>query len=120
MKSIFYIQSLKKYATFKGRASRTEFWTFTLVNNFIYFGLLYYEATYRGLTLVEYFESETPLIAEWLWLIVIVPTFAISYRRVHDVNHKGWHSLVPFYNLYLFLQKGTIGRNLYGEDTKLK
>jgi hypothetical protein len=36
----WYLDALKKYATFSGRASRQEFWMFVLFNFIISFGLL--------------------------------------------------------------------------------
>ena len=37
-----------------------------------------------------------------------------AIKRVHDVNKSGWYLLLPFYNLFLILIKGTDGDNDYG------
>lgn len=49
---------------------------------------------------------------------VLLPSLAVSVRRLHDVNKSGWFYLVPFYNLYLLCIDGTRGENAYGEDPK--
>jgi predicted RNA-binding Zn-ribbon protein involved in translation (DUF1610 family) len=39
-----------------------------------------------------------------------------SAKRLHDVNKSGWFSIVPFYNIVLWLTKGTKGQNDFGLD----
>ncbi len=107
----YFTSALKKYATFKGRASRKEFWMyilficiFSICNAMIGF-------------LVG--ANEAQIITMFI-IITFVPTFAISIRRLHDINRSGiWMILnfIPFAGLYmlcLFAQKGTDGDNRYG------
>lgn len=116
MNRLYYVETLKKYATFKGRASRSEYWIFTLINFGIFLALVFNYLYVQHHTLAEYFDTEALLLDDIFSLIILIPTFAVGYRRVHDVNHKGWHSLIPLYSLYLFFQKGTPGPNLYGAE----
>jgi uncharacterized membrane protein YhaH (DUF805 family) len=51
-------------------------------------------------------------------LAVIVPIFAVSVRRMHDVSKSGWFCLIPIYNLILCFTAGTEGTNQYGPDPK--
>ncbi|RYE89849.1 MAG: DUF805 domain-containing protein [Cytophagaceae bacterium] len=51
-------------------------------------------------------------------LAVLLPSLAVSVRRMHDVNKSGWFILIPFYNFILFCTEGTDGPNEYGPDPK--
>ena len=86
-----FTQSIKKsltknYASFSGRASRTEFWYFII---FIIVGYL----IGVGLILVSY---------KLFWLLsifmiaIIIPTLAVTARRLHDINKTGWLQLLPW------------------------
>lgn len=72
------LQSLKKYADFAGRASRSEFWTF-----FVFVLLANAIARMMG-----------PLGAI-ISLALLVPQIAVATRRLHDVNRSGRELLVP-------------------------
>lgn len=74
---------LADYATFDGRASRTEYWWFVL------FVLL---AGSAG-TLVH------EVLGALVLLLTLVPLVAVGTRRLHDTGRSGWWqllSLVPF------------------------
>lgn len=96
------------YANFNGRARRKEYWFFMLfyyVLYFLFFGLAY---------IASFFAIFNVIMAFGL----LVPSIAVSIRRMHDSGKSGWFMLVPFYNLYLALKAGDIGTNQYGEDPK--
>ena len=98
----------QKYAVFGGRARRAEFWQFYLLR------ILWQVVIYAGL-------SKAPQVAfvmSLLGLVFIIPGLAVGWRRMHDVDHPGWHMLIPLYNLYLAVQPGTSGDNQYGRDPK--
>jgi len=88
----------KKYATFTGRASRSEYWWWVLVNAIIS-GVLYGIA--YGLGGFGAVSAETGAMTigpgGWLgitlysvWgLAVIIPTLALIWRRLHDTNRSG-------------------------------
>ena len=63
------------YANFKGRASRKEFWYFTLFNLLVTTFLVVLNV---GLLIFIYFA------------IVFIPSLSVSVRRLHDVNKSGW------------------------------
>lgn len=67
-----------KYAEFSGRADRTEYWWFEL-----FLLLLMIGAGMLNDTL-------TNLIS----LAVMLPSFAVGARRLHDVNKSGWWQLL--------------------------
>ncbi|MGT2461300.1 DUF805 domain-containing protein [Sinomonas atrocyanea] len=101
----------KKYATFTGRASRAEYWWWALVSVVVWtvlniittLGSLSAPSSANGYT----YTSPTPgplaivgsiLMVVW-GLAVIVPTLALTVRRLHDVNMSGWMvllGLIPF------------------------
>lgn len=103
----WYLQVLKKYAVFNGRARRSEFWYFVLFNIIIQI-ILSIVGLQLGIPSVENIYS----------LAVLLPSVAVGVRRMHDINKSGWFYLIPFYNLYLCCLDGTAGENRYGRDPK--
>jgi uncharacterized membrane protein YhaH (DUF805 family) len=93
----------KRYATFSGRASRSEFWWWYLANAIVVVALYAFMAVggIAGATRDATGASQPgPLIGVGaalllLWgLVIVVPTLAISWRRLHDANLSGWFWLV--------------------------
>lgn len=103
----YYINVLKKYAVFEGRARRSEYWFFFLFNFIIALIL-----TFVGISM------ETPLLGNLYSLAVLIPGIAVAVRRMHDVGKSGWYILIPIYNLILALTEGDRGSNEYGADPK--
>ena len=69
-----------KYATFSGRARRSEFWWFYLFNVLVNIVL--------GLINVKIITS--------LWsLAILLPSLAVTVRRLHDTGKSGWYILIP-------------------------
>ena len=79
-----------KYATFSGRASRSEYWFFIL------FGVLGGIVTLIiDVMILDYsIESEYTPINLIFSLILIIPSIAVACRRLHDVNKSGWWQLI--------------------------
>ena len=90
----------KKYATFEGRASRSEFW---------YFYLFYIIILFIGSVVETAAVSYLFIIPLWL------PQLAVSVRRMHDTDRSGWFILVPIYNLILLCTASNPGSNKYGD-----
>jgi uncharacterized membrane protein YhaH (DUF805 family) len=104
----YYIEVLRKYAVFEGRASRPEYWYFVLFN-FLISLVLSFVDTMMGFT--EFMPLNTIYS-----LGVLIPSIAVAIRRMHDVGKSGWFILIPIYNLILALTKGDDGPNEYGPD----
>lgn len=103
----YYLEVLKKYATFSGRARRSEYWYFALFNAI--FSIVLSIADYAlGIGFLNLLYS----------LIVLIPSLAVAVRRMHDVNKSGWFILIPIYNLILAFTAGDTGPNRYGSDPK--
>ena len=101
-------EPFRKFAVFGGRARRAEFWQFTLLR--IIVQIVLQVGLARG--------SPVAAVGSVVALIFILPGLGVGWRRMHDVNHPGWHMLIPLYNLYLAVQPGTTGDNQYGHDPK--
>ncbi|WP_256469766.1 DUF805 domain-containing protein [Flavobacterium humidisoli] len=48
----------------------------------------------------------------------MIPSIAVTIRRMHDVGKTGWFSLIPFYRLILLCTAGDKRSNQYGADPK--
>ena len=123
-------QPLKKYADFAGRARRSEFWLFALfifIVEIVYFILMgvtgnmgpsgYGQMNGLGMALAGLFS---------LFILgVLVPSLAVTVRRLHDTNRSGWWiliGLIPLIGglvlLVFYLLPGTTGPNKFGPDPK--
>ena len=105
---------MQKYATFSGRAARSEYWYFAL-------------ATFLLSVAIQLLALATPTVAMVIFTILILgillPGLGVAIRRLHDIDRSGWWYLivlVPFVGvillIYWFVKKGTSGPNRYGED----
>jgi uncharacterized membrane protein YhaH (DUF805 family) len=111
----WYVQVLKRYAEFGGRARRTEFWMFALINLIISLVLGSVEGLFGG-----------PGVLGGLYgLAVLIPGLAVSVRRLHDTGRSGWWlliGLVPLVGAIVLLvfaaQDGQPGVNEYGPNPK--
>ena len=107
-----------KYATFAGRAPRSEYWWFTLFTSIV-----------ATLALIPVFAAGGPeQVAPWMLapvgivlLAMFLPGPAVSVRRLHDSNRSGWWyliNLVPYVGglvfLVFMLLPGTDGENRFG------
>lgn len=95
--------SLSKFGTFSGRASRSEFWWFSLSVNLWTFLLqvaavfLGVATNYSGLSVAFYF------LAAGLILIAIVPQLSVGARRLHDIGRSGWWQLLSLTGIGVIL-----------------
>ena len=105
-----------KYATFSGRAARSEYWWFAL---FSFVASLI-------LTVIDImlFGNESLMSIDLIFsLAILVPSIAVGVRRLHDLGRSGWWLLIiliPLIGililLFFFVQKGTDGPNEHGAD----
>jgi uncharacterized membrane protein YhaH (DUF805 family) len=104
----WYIKVFQNYATFTGRARRKEYWTFFFVNLILSIGftILIGVTKLSALTLIYFLYR----------LSVMVPTLAVSVRRMHDTDHSGWWLICPIYNFVLLVSPGDTKENRFGPD----
>lgn len=110
----WYLEVLKKYAVFSGRARRKEYWMFILFNLIIGFALGLIEGIVGGGTP----KGDRSILITIYQLAILIPSIAVGVRRMHDTNHNGWWLLFPVVNLVFAVLEGTQGENRYGSDPK--
>ncbi len=93
-----------KYATFEGRARRSEFWWFSLA---IFIG------------------SCIPLLGYIIGVATLIPSLAVGARRLHDTGRSGWNllwMLLPVVGSILLIiwwaSDSKSGDNQYGANPK--
>lgn len=96
---------MTKYADFKGRAPRSEYWWFTL---FII----------AGTALLSMLNDQLGFA---FYVVTLLPSISAATRRLHDTDRSGWFQLVVlipvigvFILIYFLVQQGT-GPNQYGK-----
>ena len=111
---------LTKYADFKGRASRPEYWWFALFSFMLAFVAAFIPAFFSAFGPTP-FTAFLSLINLLISLALILPSIAVAVRRLHDIDRTGWWiliGLVPLVGLIamlVFLTKpGTAGQNRFG------
>ncbi|TMH09563.1 MAG: DUF805 domain-containing protein [Betaproteobacteria bacterium] len=117
----WYLQALKKYADFSGRARRREYWFFVLFNIIISIVL-----TVCDVVLGTYNAAASIGILTGIYtLAVLIPGIAVSVRRLHDTGRSGWWLLivlVPLIGwivlLIFMLIDSQPGQNAYGPSPK--
>jgi len=132
-------QAFNNYATFSGRASRSEYWLFYLLS-IIVFGIAI-ALMLNGITAITEFEDlrrhihntsfAIGLFIAVVWFVfALIPGIAVTVRRLHDRNMSGWWYLgftvlgaVPMVGwiasiafLVVVCLRGTPGENRFGED----
>ena len=118
----WYLEVLKKYADFDGRARRTEYWMFALFNFLIGIVLSVVDSV-SGLKHMAG-DVVSPLNTFYS-LAVLLPSLAVGVRRLHDTGRSGWLILVALIPcagaiilLVWFVSEGEAGSNQYGPDPK--
>jgi len=116
----WYIQVLKKYAVFSGRARRKEYWMFVLFNIIFTIVASILDTVLFGTAI----QGPGPLYGLY-GLAVLVPSLAVSVRRLHDVGKSGWFlliALIPIVGgiwlLVLQCRDSAPGDNQYGANPK--
>jgi uncharacterized membrane protein YhaH (DUF805 family) len=108
-----FIGSLKKYAVFTGRASRSEFVNFFLWSFIL--GLIV--GVVEAILFPEYLiVTGQSLLGNLVSFAILLPNIGVAIRRMHDVGKSGWYSLIPIYNLILAFTKGDENENQYGAN----
>ena len=95
----------KKYADFSGRASRSEYWYSML---FIYLILI----LSSGFS--ENASEPVSMVGAIFYLASILPTWAVTWRRMHDAGSPGWWAFIPIAGLVIAVTRSEPNLNKYG------
>ncbi len=123
------LQPLRKYADFQGRARRSEYWLFTLfliiVSIVLYVPLIAFSGDMQTTGEINPIAGLLLLILGVFGLGTLIPSIAVTVRRLHDTDRSGWWILISFVPLVggivllIFeVLDGTPGPNRFGPDPK--
>ena len=108
----------RNYATFSGRACRSEYWWFFLFNLIASFILSALDGPGPGPM-----RHGAGMLSSIWWLANVIPSLAVAVRRLHDTGRSGWWlllGLIPLIGqivlIVWFASRGTPGANPHGED----
>ena len=100
---------VKNYVNFEGRASRPEFWWFTLAYSIVN-------------VILSIIPKVGTVLSGILALALLIPSIGVAVRRLHDINKSGWWYLlilVPIVGAIIlilwFVKPSDNGENQYGE-----
>ena len=87
----YYLEALRKYAVFSGRATRSEYWFFVLFNGLVVFLLAVIVGLANGNLQQGLAGPLTParLAVDIYYLFVLLPSMALLVRRLHDTGKSG-------------------------------
>lgn len=117
----------ENYANFSGRARRSEFWMFMVVEKLI---LLLIFSLFCALDMIlgEEFTEVRGMYAGGVILLytlgLLLPKIAVTVRRLHDTGHSGFCYFlfyIPFgvcILFYLFVKDSDFEENDYGPSPK--
>jgi uncharacterized membrane protein YhaH (DUF805 family) len=112
-----YLTVLKKSFVFSGRATRSEYWYFVLMNLIISTLLLSID--------IYLLIPERMYLYGVYTLFALIPFTSVSVRRFHDLGKSGWWLFaglsIPFLGiifLFYFFVKDSMEDNQYGQNPK--
>ncbi len=85
--------AFSRFIDFAGVSTRTQFWYYILVT-----------AIASAVVNIAFGKNGQNALT----LITLLPTIAVSIRRMHDVGKSGWFILIPIYNIVLLASPTTI------------
>ncbi len=114
----WYLDVLHNYIGFNGRARRTEYWMFIVVNMVFIFVLGVIDRL-TGWRLV----GACGVLTTVYGVLIFLPWWAVQFRRLHDTDRSAWWWLlliIPVVGWIIIIlfncQRGTEGENRYGPD----
>lgn len=112
------------YANFKGRARRSEFWFAVLFTTLVSVAL---SVAFPGsMTVISDIpvQQNSPIVDIWS-VATLLPSLAIAWRRLHDVNKPGpyfFYVLIPIAGVIMLViqlvKDSSTGSNVFGEPVK--
>ena len=110
----YFFLPFKKYAEFRGRSRRKEFWYFNLISLLIVIAA----------GTIDFFIGQLIFYPLYM-LISFIPSLAVFVRRLHDTNKTGWWFLIGLIPLlgaiiiiFFLCQNSDVEKNNYGYNPK--
>lgn len=102
------VRFFKKYATFSGRASRSEYWWIALITAVVVVitSIISTLVADGDLVAANTASGDPGDILYYVWTVAtLVPSLAVAVRRLHDIDKSGWWMLIGFVPLvgWIFL-----------------
>ncbi|MDC9581345.1 DUF805 domain-containing protein [Xenorhabdus sp. PR6a] len=117
-----YLNALKNYTCFRGRAPRKEFWYFVLFQILAVLIISFLERRFAVANPEVYMGWFSAIYL----LLTFLPALAVNARRLHDINYSAWWlllHLIPFVGTVILLilaaLKGQAGSNKYGAENRI-
>ena len=119
-RKVSFVQScilfFKNYTKFSGRSSRSAYWFWTLWT-VIYALFIILLSAFSG-------DSSILYLVKVFNLAILLPSYALAARRLHDVGKSGWWQLVAITVVGLiplfiwFITEGDSETNKYGDNVE--
>lgn len=89
----------RKYAVFRGRATRKEYWCFNLYNLMVACALVALAIAFNSNSKI----CDIILILELIFVLIsLLPSLSVGVRRLHDTGRSGWDFMIFFIPLIGF------------------
>lgn len=108
-----YIEAMRRYGTFAGRSTRSEFWYFHLVVLALAFVGLIIDVIIAGPNEPQPLFSAVVVIGHYL------PSITIVVRRLHDLDKSGWLALtclIPVIGIIAFIVIGSMPTKPHAQE----
>jgi uncharacterized membrane protein YhaH (DUF805 family) len=92
----YFVKCLRKYACFKGRARRKEFWGFMLFYYLFLFVLWFISDSMKS-------EQAWSILFLVYSLGTLIPMLAVAVRRLHDTDRSAWYIVLYLYTYHSYL-----------------
>ena len=122
---------INNYSNFNGRARRSEFWLWYIINMIIaiIFGIIVFLIFYLinfSPNDKNFFAAIVLIIAGIYGMVILIPSLSVQVRRLHDTGRSGWWCLLIFLQigvavlLIMSLRDSEEKENEYGQSPKYK
>jgi uncharacterized membrane protein YhaH (DUF805 family) len=125
----YYLNVLRNYAIFSGRARRSEYWFFVLFNTIFVWLAIFLDHFLGTSFIINTANGPVDLYYGYVYLmyvlVIFLPSLAVLVRRLHDVGKSGWFMLIcliplvgVIWLLVLLFTDSVEGPNKYGLNPK--
>lgn len=114
------------YADFKGRATRKQYWFYTLCGIAVQF-FIGFVVIFDGIIDGVDTANKADIVGNLFALVTFIPSLAIATRRFHDTSRSGWWVLISLiipiigwiWGLFVLCEASQKGQNEYGDELSI-